>query len=76
MRARAMTSKAVVDPDWIGGAEARRILGWESTDSVRVSARQHGRFRWRKKSNGRIEYHRGDVEEYRDRRAQSNQTEE
>jgi hypothetical protein len=51
------------DEGWITGSEARRILGWENTASVRNRAKAGG-FRWRKKGNGNLIYHRRDVEEY------------
>ncbi len=51
-------------PEWISGSEARRLLGWDNTGSVRNRA-QKGGFRWRKRPNGSLEYLRRDVEEYR-----------
>lgn len=53
-------------PEWISGGEARRLLGWDSTASVRNRAKMGG-FRWKKRPNGSLEYHRGDVLEYRRR---------
>lgn len=50
-------------PDWISGAEASRVLGWDNINSVRNRA-QAGGFRWRRRPNGRLEYLRRDVEEY------------
>lgn len=49
--------------EWITGAQARRILGWDSTASVRNRAKAGG-FRWRKGEDRRIRYHRRDVMEY------------
>lgn len=67
-----MENKTVVDKaEWIPGREAMEILGWTNLDSVRTAARQRGAFRWRKKGNGHLVYHRDDVLEYRQRRREA-----
>lgn len=54
-------------PEWITGPEARRLLGWQSTASVRNAAQQRGAFEFRKGDNGFLEYSRAGVLAYRER---------
>lgn len=67
MASKPFVGADVSEPVWITGWEARRILDWVNTDSVRNAARR-GAFRWRKRGNGRLEYLQSDVWEYRNRK--------
>lgn len=64
---RPATKIRVLPRGWLSAREVmRRLAGhYTNPNSVRNAAQQGEKFRWLKLDNGRIVYHEGDVDSYR-----------